>query len=126
MAPHALVVGGTGPTGIWIVHGLVTRGYDVTILHRGAHERAETPASVTHLHHDPYDEADLATALTGRTFDVVVAMYGRLRRVAELTRGGAGTPPTSGSPRAPPGSAPRSSAPGSPARTSGSATCCPA
>jgi len=90
VAPHALVVGGTGPTGIWIVHGLVTRGYDVTILHRGAHERAETPASVTHLHHDPYDEADLATALTGRTFDVVVAMYGRLRRVAELTRGGAG------------------------------------
>ncbi len=87
MAPGALVVGGTGPTGIWIVHGLVERGYDVTILHRGAHERVETPASVVHLHHDPYDDADVAAALDGRRFDVVVAMYGRLRRVAELTAG---------------------------------------
>ena len=90
MAPRALVVGGTGPTGIWIVHGLVLRGYEVTILHRGDHERAETPASVAHLHRDPYDPDDLAGALAGRTFDVVVAMYGRLRRVAELTRGATG------------------------------------
>ena len=90
MAPRALVVGGTGPTGIWIVHGLVLRGYEVTILHRGDHERAETPASVAHLHRDPYDPDDLAGALAGRTFDVVVAMYGRLRRIAELTRGATG------------------------------------
>jgi nucleoside-diphosphate-sugar epimerase len=90
VAARALVVGGTGPTGIWIVQGLVERGYDVTILHRGDHERAETPASVTHLHHDPYDVDDLTAALAGRSFDVVVAMYGRLRRVAELTRGATG------------------------------------
>src|SRR5947207_913747 len=64
---RALVVGGTGPTGVWIVHGLVERGWDVTILHRGAHERAETPPSVRHLHHDPYNEADLRTALVGQT-----------------------------------------------------------
>ena len=90
MAARALVVGGTGPTGIWIVHGLVERGFDVTILHRGQHERAETPAGVTHLHHDPYDEADLAAGLAGRTFDVVVGMYGRLRRLAALTAGSTG------------------------------------
>ena len=87
---RALVVGGTGPTGVWIVQGLVERGWDVTILHRGAHERAETPPSVRHLHHDPYDEADLRTALAGQTFDLVVGMYGRLRRLAEITAGRAG------------------------------------
>jgi nucleoside-diphosphate-sugar epimerase len=84
---RALVIGGTGPTGIWIVNGLLERGWDVTILHRGAHERAEVPAEVEHLHHDPFDAEDLAGALAGRTDDLVVAMYGRLRRVAELTAG---------------------------------------
>ena len=32
----ALVVGGTGPTGPIIVQGLLDRGYEVTIYHRGA------------------------------------------------------------------------------------------
>jgi nucleoside-diphosphate-sugar epimerase len=88
--PTALVVGGTGPTGIWIVHGLVGRGYDVTILHRGQHERAETPAAVEHLHADPYDAQATTDALDGRTFDVTVAMYGRLRRLAEIMKGRTG------------------------------------
>jgi nucleoside-diphosphate-sugar epimerase len=90
MANTALVIGGTGPTGIWIVQGLVDRGWDVTILHRGTHERAETPSLVTHLHHDPYDADDLRAALSGRTFDLTVAMYGRLRRIAEITAGRTG------------------------------------
>ena len=90
MPERALVVGGTGPTGIWIVRGLCERGYDVTILHRGHHERDETPASVRHLHCDPYDEGALAAALEGLRFDLVVAMYGRLRRIAELARGRTG------------------------------------
>ncbi|HEX7096015.1 MAG TPA: hypothetical protein VF183_09025 [Acidimicrobiales bacterium] len=90
MAERALVIGGTGPTGIWIVQGLVDRGYDVTILHRGTHERRETPPQVEHLHHDPYDANDLRDALAGRTFDVIVAMYGRLRRIAEVTKGKTG------------------------------------
>lgn len=87
MAERALVIGGTGPTGIPIVRGLVQRGYDVTILHRGSHERAETPAEVRHLHHDPYDADDLRAALAGQRFDVIVAMYGRLRTIAEITAG---------------------------------------
>jgi nucleoside-diphosphate-sugar epimerase len=90
VAGRALVVGGTGPTGIWIVRGLVERGYEVTILHRGQHERSETPAEVAHLHHDPYDADDLRVGLEGQTFDLVVAMYGRLRNIAELTRGRTG------------------------------------
>jgi nucleoside-diphosphate-sugar epimerase len=90
MADRALVIGGTGPTGIPIVRGLVDAGHDVTILHRGQHEHAETPAQVRHLHHDPYDEADLRTALDGETFDLVIAMYGRLRTIARLTAGTVG------------------------------------
>jgi nucleoside-diphosphate-sugar epimerase len=90
VAERALVIGGTGPTGIPIVRGLVARGFDVTILHRGTHERPETPSSVHHLHHDPYDEASLSTGVDGGTWDVVVAMYGRLRRIADVTAGRVG------------------------------------
>ncbi len=90
MGSRALVIGGTGPTGIHIVQGLVDRGWDVTILHRGTHERPETPAAVEHLHHDPYDADDLRLALHGRTYDAVIAMYGRLRRIAEITVGKTG------------------------------------
>jgi nucleoside-diphosphate-sugar epimerase len=86
----ALVVGGTGPTGIPLLRGLVDRGFEVTIVHRGLHERAETPPEVAHIHADPYDDAALQTLFAEQTFDVVVAMYGRLRRIAELTAGRVG------------------------------------
>lgn len=33
-----LVVGGTGPSGVSVVNGLIERGHVVTILHRGVHE----------------------------------------------------------------------------------------
>lgn len=72
------------------MQGLVDRGWDVSILHRGTHERDETPAVVKHLHHDPYDVNDLEAAFEGRTFDLIVAMYGRLRRIVEVTRGKTG------------------------------------
>ncbi|MEW6269332.1 MAG: NAD-dependent epimerase/dehydratase family protein [Thermodesulfobacteriota bacterium] len=85
-----LVIGGTGPTGVPIVRRLVDRGHAVTILHRGTHERAETPPDVVHLHADPFDEASLREALGGATWDVIAAMYGRLRRVAEITAGRCG------------------------------------
>ncbi len=82
-----LIIGGTGPTGIPIVRRLVARGHDVSILHRGDHERSETPPDVVHVHADPYDRASLGEALASTTWDVVVAMYGRLRMIARLTRG---------------------------------------
>src|SRR3954454_15652569 len=85
-----LMVGGTGPSGIPIVRALVEHGHDVTILHRGTHERAETPAAVAHVHADPYDDDHMIGALTTTTYDVVIAMYGRLRRIAELTAGRTG------------------------------------
>jgi nucleoside-diphosphate-sugar epimerase len=90
MGERVLVIGGTGPTGIPIVQGLVDRGHDVTILNRGNHPRAETPSVVETLRADPYDVDSLRQALDGRTFDVVLAMYGRLRRIAEVTVGKVG------------------------------------
>jgi nucleoside-diphosphate-sugar epimerase len=84
---RTLVIGGTGPTGIHIVRGLIDRGHEVAILHRGTHERRETPPEVEHIHADPYDMASLSAAIGDRTFDLSVVMYGRLRRIAELLVG---------------------------------------
>ena len=87
---HVLVIGGTGPTGIPLVRGLLDRGHRVTILHRGTHERAETPEAVEHLHTDPFDAEALREGLRGRRFDVTYAMYGRLRVIAEELQGHTG------------------------------------
>jgi hypothetical protein len=81
---RALVVGGTGPTGPFLVQGLLQRGYQVTILHRGMHEVPDIPAEVEHIHTDPHFRDTLEQALGGRTFEVAIATYGRLRLVAEV------------------------------------------
>lgn len=83
----ALVVGGTGPTGPFLVNGLLQRGYDVTIFHRGTHEIPEIPPHVEHIHGDPHFRETLDEALAGRTFDLVIATYGRIRFVAEALVG---------------------------------------
>jgi nucleoside-diphosphate-sugar epimerase len=87
---HSLVIGGTGPTGHFIVNGLRARGHAVTILHTGRHEIPEIPPEVEHVHTDPYAPDALREALEGRSFDVCVAMYGRLRAIAELMKGRCG------------------------------------
>jgi len=87
---RALVVGGTGPTGPFMVNGLLARGYDVAILHRGEHESDAIPPEVEHIHVDPYDPGAVAPALEGRSFDVAIVTYGRLRAVAEALRGKTG------------------------------------
>ena len=78
----ALVIGGTGPTGPIIVTGLRNRGYEVTILHRGAHEVPQI-GDVEHLHVDPHFADEITPALAGRHFDLVIATYGRLRLLIE-------------------------------------------
>ncbi|MDH3643196.1 MAG: hypothetical protein OES38_13935, partial [Gammaproteobacteria bacterium] len=88
--PTALVIGGTGPTGYYIVDGLIERGFAVAILHTGRHEIDEIPAEVEHIHTDPFAEAALRAALGARTFDLTVATYGRLRRVAQVMAGKTG------------------------------------
>jgi nucleoside-diphosphate-sugar epimerase len=83
---RALVIGGTGPTGPHIVDGLLARGHDVTIFHRGTHEPAAL-ADVEHLHGDPHFRESIDETLGTRTFDIVVAMYGRIRYLAPALSG---------------------------------------
>ncbi len=87
MTRSALVVGGTGPTGPFLVAGLRERGYETAILHRGEHEIDAIPPDVEHIHTDPYDGEALEGAIAPRRFDVVVASYGRLREVARVFEG---------------------------------------
>ena len=82
----ALVIGGTGPSGPYIVNGLLERGYEVTILHGGQHE-VEFAEPVEHIHTDPHFEETLKPALEGRSFDLAIATYGRMRIIADLLRG---------------------------------------
>jgi nucleoside-diphosphate-sugar epimerase len=84
-----LVIGGTGPSGPLIVNGLFERGHRVTVLHTGRHEVDTLPprSAVPHIHADPFDEASFRAGLGDRTFDVVFAMYGRLRMVTEVLVG---------------------------------------
>ena len=86
----ALVVGGTGPTGPFLVNGLLERGYDVTIFHRGAHEIPEIPPEVEHIHGDPHFRETIDEALSARTFDLAITTYGRIRFVAEALVGRVG------------------------------------
>lgn len=86
---NILVIGGTGPSGPLIVNGLVERGHTVTILHTGRHEVDTLPpmSVVPHIHADPFDEESFREGLGARTFDVVFAMYGRLRMITEVLVG---------------------------------------
>lgn len=81
-----LVIGGSGPTGLPIVRGLLDAGHDVTLLNRGLHPKPEL-AGIPTITADPYDEASFTTALGDRTWDTIAAMYGRLRMIARATKG---------------------------------------
>ncbi|MGH8014245.1 MAG: NAD-dependent epimerase/dehydratase family protein [Candidatus Binataceae bacterium] len=83
----ALIVGGTGPSGPFLANGLIERGYKVTIFHRGTHEIPEIVPAIEHIHGDPHFRETIEAALGDRTFDVVIATYGRIRFVAEALAG---------------------------------------
>ena len=87
---RALVVGGTGPTGPYIVNGLLERGFEVAIFHRGTHEIDEIPPAVEHIHGDPHFLATIEESLAGRTFDLAIATYGRIRLLAQALQGKVG------------------------------------
>jgi nucleoside-diphosphate-sugar epimerase len=80
----ALVIGGTGPTGPFLVNGLIAQGYDVSIMHRGTHDSDDIPKSVERIIGDPHFRETLRDALRGRTFDLIIATYGRIRYIAEV------------------------------------------
>lgn len=83
---RVLVVGGTGPTGPHVIAGLLVRGHDVTVFHRGMHEPPGLPP-VEHLHGDPHFRESIIETLKDRSFDAVLAMYGRARHLAPALRG---------------------------------------
>ncbi|WP_007510555.1 NAD-dependent epimerase/dehydratase family protein [Pseudofrankia saprophytica] len=83
---RVLVVGGTGPSGPHVVRGLAERGHEVTIFHRGTHEPPEA-RDHEHLHGDPHFRESIDEALGTRTFDAVLAMYGRVQHLAPALRG---------------------------------------
>lgn len=88
MSKTALIIGGTGPTGPPIVRGLEERGYRPIILHSGKHEVDEVgPDKLEHIHTDPHFAETLSAALGDRTFDLVIATYGRLRLLPEVLGG---------------------------------------
>lgn len=82
MTTRVLVIGGTGPTGPHLLQGLLDRGYQTTIFHRGTHEPPGLP-EVEHIHGDPHFRETIADAIGAREFDVVLAMYGRIRYLAD-------------------------------------------
>lgn len=82
----ALVIGGTGQTGPYIVEGLLERGYEVSMLHGGFHE-IEFSRPVEHIHTDAHFTETLEEALHGRKFDLAICTYGRTRLVAEALKG---------------------------------------
>lgn len=89
MGTRTLVIGGSGPTGPHILQGLLDRGHEVTMLHRGTHEPDDLP-DVEHLHGDPHFSDTLGEAIGSRSFDVVVATYGRMRVVGDYFAGRTG------------------------------------
>ena len=85
----ALVIGGTGPTGPYIINGLIDRGFEVTIFHSGAHE-VEFKQPIEHIHNDPHFRETFEEAIGTRTWDLVIFGYGRLKLAAELLKGHTG------------------------------------
>ena len=85
---RTLVIGGTGPTGPYIVQGLLDRGHTVSVLNRGSRSiDGIDDASIERITADPHFEETLQPALKDRAFDLVIATYGRLRIVADLLVG---------------------------------------
>ena len=66
---------------------LLDRGYDVALYHRGLHEADSLPDDLEHIHGEPHFEGTIARDLAGRSFDLVVATYGRIRHLAEALEG---------------------------------------
>jgi hypothetical protein len=60
------------------------------MLHSGNHGLAEIPAAVEHIHTGPFSADAFRGAIGNRTFDLTIAAYGRLRRIAEIMAGRTG------------------------------------
>jgi nucleoside-diphosphate-sugar epimerase len=78
-----LIIGGTRFTGPFIVRGLLERGHEVIVFHRGEHEPTDLPRQVRHLHGQRRDEAAATPLLRQTAPDVVIDMIAYTRGDAE-------------------------------------------
>lgn len=86
MAKRALIVGGAGATGRCLVAGLVERGFELSVLHRGVHE-PDHLLPFRHLHADPHFAEPVQAVLADENFDVVILTYGRIEALAPVFAG---------------------------------------
>ena len=90
---NLLIIGGTRNLGHFMVYDLLERGHRVTVLNRGL-TRDELPENVERLRADRTETPQLARALKGREFDVVIdnAMYKKAEAeaVVDLFKGHTG------------------------------------
>ena len=86
MTRSALVIGGTGPSGPPVITGLLERGFEVSMFHTGRHEVDGLP-DIEHIHGDPFARDGIDRSLAGRSFDVTIATYGRVRHLAAALAG---------------------------------------
>lgn len=72
---RALVIGGTGLIGPYVVEQLCEKAYEVTVFHRGEHETA-LPANVRHVHSElaAMPVRDFPSKLLAWDFDVLIHM----------------------------------------------------
>lgn len=82
----ALLVGGTGPSGPHLVAGLLERAVTPTLFHTGRHEVEDLP-DVEHIHGNPFSQEGIEEVLGNRSFDLVIASYGRVRLIAAAAAG---------------------------------------
>jgi nucleoside-diphosphate-sugar epimerase len=85
----ALLIGGAGPTGPHVAKGLVDRGYELTLMNRGLHTAPGLPPHEL-IKADPHFRETIDEALKGKSFDLIVAAYGRTRFIAEAVVGKCG------------------------------------
>ena len=80
-ALRILILGGTGFVGPHLVHELVTRGHQLSILTRGRREPSLHEADFANVEHLVGDRSqpDGLNALTGKTWDVVIETSGYRR-----------------------------------------------
>jgi len=94
MEPTVLFIGGTGIISAACVREALGLGFRVSVLNRGRNSRRPVPAGVEVLHADLDDTSGLASALSGRRFDVVADFMSftvdRLQRNVELFAGQVG------------------------------------
>jgi nucleoside-diphosphate-sugar epimerase len=85
---RALVVGGTGPTGVHIVRFLAEAGFATSLFTSGKHDRgANLPGDIERLYGDARSAEDIRACVAERSWDVAICTYGRLRVLADALAG---------------------------------------